>query len=709
MKDLINDGKARKRAVKIALPRGVTLEGRVVDDRGDPLVDVRVASSTRTDDDGRFILASMVAAYEYNVQLWRRGYVGITTTADHETATGGHWTVTLVPERVVKVEGVARFSDGNPVRNSKIEFKLKPLGATHTLDERIRGVRCETRSDGSFTVTLPEEIEYSGVATAFETVKFNIGRTWRCPFPKVGATTELLELVFENRNCIRLNVTHTNRLPESLKLNLSCRFERRRTMEEQTIPVTTRNVVFDRLAAGDYEVSVVVTSAEHWNWSQAVTIPAGDAPQTADVTIQIPELHFGDVVAKFVMPDGKTPLRNGRIWIDSSSGWGGAQTDEQGRLLLKTLPAGRLQLTPRGVSGVAEAPVIARVEGEKLTNLGTFRLKREDEVYGWVEGTLKYDDGSPVLGAVSDGLAVGVSTATTMQPMGFRGARIGQDGRFRIRIPAGWHDLIFDLTNAAGWMGGSQNRSSFRPKYPPDGGFERLTARISIEAGKTIQRDLVLRRPKENRKLDIKWKVPDAERVFVTTVVAADGIRLTKTVWPRSEGDSGSNEPTFQLDDVPAGRCTVVLRTNGDPYFALKTVDTSQPEPTVEFDSAESSKLAVRLSTQDGTPLRGLGLNVSTRLAGQLLGVCVVSPVTDRQPIRSERKHRALRELDDGTMIVSGLGLGNYIVTVTNGDWKHEHTLSIGKGAGTFIDWILDEIGQLVRRTLKPLVDDSLE
>ena len=121
----------------------------------------------------------MAAADEYNVLLWRRGYVGITTTADHETATGGDWTITLMPESVVNVTGVARFSDGSPVRNSKIEFKLAPLDATQAIDKQTRGVRCKTKTDGSFTVTLPEAIEYSGVATAFESVKYNIGRTWR--------------------------------------------------------------------------------------------------------------------------------------------------------------------------------------------------------------------------------------------------------------------------------------------------------------------------------------------------------------------------------------------------------------------------------------------------------------------------------------------------------------------------------------------------
>jgi len=353
--------------------------------------------------------------------------------------------------------------------------------------------------------------------------------------------------------------------------------------------------------------------------------------------------------------------------------------------------------------------VIGHVEGEKLTDLGTFQLKREEEVYGWVEGTLKYDDGSPVLGASAHGTGVGVSTATTMQPTGFRGARIGRDGQFRVRIPAGWHDVIFDLNGAAGWMGGSQQRSAFRQKFQPDSGFERLTVRVRIEAGKTIQRDLMLRRTKEKRKLNIKWKVPGAERVYVTTVVASDGIRLTKTVWALSADDSGPKEPAFRLDNVPAGRCTVVLRANGDPYFTLKTVDTSQPEPTVEFDSADSRMLAVRVSGPDGKPLRGLGLNVSTRLAGQLLGVCGIAPVAGGQPIRSEPKHRALRELDDGTMVVSSLGPGKYSVTVTNGDWKHEHTLSLNKRAGTFIDWIVDEKGQFVRRTLKPLVGDLLE
>lgn len=707
-KQLINDGKTRKQSVSIDLPRGVIVQGRVVDDKGEPVTGVRVSSLTRTGEDGRFTLSSMPASEEYSVNLWRRGYVGIIATTDHKTATGGDWTIKLVPEREVKLKGIARFANGDPIGNSKVEFKLTPLDASQAQFKGTRGTRCETTSDGTFTVTLPESIEYSGVATAFEPGEHNIGRTWKSTIPKLSASSERLQLVFDNRHRIKVSIAHTNELPASLTFNVSCRLENRRTMEEQKVSVGNNNVLFDRLSSGDYQVSVVVASAEHWNWSRDVTVPAGD-PHTADVTVRIPELHFGDIVAKFVMPDGVTPLRNSRISIDSFSGWGSRQTDDAGQLLIKTLPAGRLQLTARGVNGVAESPVVGQVEGGKLNDLGTFRLKREEDVYGWVEGTLKYDDGSPVLGAMTNGTAIGISTNGNMQPRGFRGASVGQTGQYRVRMPAGTHELTFDLTSAAGWMGANSKPVSFRHRFHPDGGFDQLTVRVNIEAGKTIKRDMVLKRTQEKRKLNIKWDLPETERVNVTTVVESDGIRLTKTVWGPSGDDSDVKTPVIKLDSVPEGHCTVILRTHTGPYFMVKTVDTTQPEPTVEFDSDDCSQLAIRVSGPDGEPLRGLGLSVTTYAAGQLVGACVINPAMPGQPDYNKPAHRAFHQLDDGTMVVSGLGQGDYSVSITNGEWKHEHTVTLGKDAGAIIEWTLDEKGKSVKRTQKPLAEGLLD
>ena len=690
-KQLINSGKLKYNNVEVRLFRGVLIKGQIVDREGQPLSDVRVAEQTYTNALGRFSFIAEGKAKEYYLHLWKRGFVSVSPKVDAKAATSGSWKYTLLPEKFSKVKGRVQFVGGKAVPLAKLEFDLFPHGEKRT-PQNNRRPSCETKVNGEFELTLPEPRAYTGIVRLYQPLKGRNGKVWKVGVERISGN-EPLNLTFDNRGTANVEVVYAKPLPKSLHLRIQCQLDDRHIMGEKTGGGGITEAEFKSLGPGKYTVKATIAKSSRFTWSKTFTIPIDAPTSTANVKLEIPELRFGSLRAKVVMPDGKTPARNARLRIDSFNGISTVKTDEDGNLKIDTWPVGRVSMSPRDIEGIAPETLLGKVVANETTDLGTIRLKRIEELYGWVEGTLKYDDGTPAIGATTNGVGVGVSTMTTMHPNGFDSSgTVGQDGKYRVRLPASQHYLAFDLLNAAGWQLQDKHVALRRfREFTPDTPFERLELKVDIEAAKTLKRDIILKRPKRKRPLKVAWNVPNVEQVYLSAIVDAGSYRLLKTV---SEYQQDVAETEFQY--VPEGKCTIAFFSASPAYFALVPVDMTRPAPTVKFDIANSSTIAVRVIDENGKSLRGLGLSVMSQFGSHRTGVCVVKPATADDG-EQQRSNWFFTEHKNGLMKVGQLAAGKYEIAVTNGDWKIERTIDLKSDFNSAIEWTIDSTGKVVK------------
>ena len=80
--------------------------------------------------------------------------------------------------------------------------------------------------------------------------------------------------------------------------------------------------------------------------------------------------------------------------------------------------------------GVAPRPFdLGLVTAGATTGPGIIRLKRTEEVYGWFEDTLTWDDGRPLRGAASMEIDSGYGESAI--PLNFTPQHLDRHGRFR--------------------------------------------------------------------------------------------------------------------------------------------------------------------------------------------------------------------------------------------------------------------------------------
>lgn len=712
-----NKGTAAEIPIDIKFAEPVEIQGLVVDTNGKPLEGVRISSREYTNQHGRFAL-TMGRSNEYRFQIWQRGYLDSYHVVPHKTATAGVWRSVLTPEKDAKITGTATFPDGTPLRNLKLQFSFTAI-RKEDRKEYPQGARSETKSDGTFEVTLPEPKKFSTTVTAFEPSEHNIGRVWKTTVAEVGPGSKPLSLTFDNRHRVQVKLSQTEPLPESLELTLGCQLDSRRTMEEKQISASSKETVFAGLTPGKYRIVASVKTAGHRHFEAHAEIQPGKDQQTVTAELRIPAFKFGDLTATFLRPDGKTPYQ-GHIRLYSTGSLGRHTADNAGRLTVRTVPVGRVQLTASGAEGLAESPSPGIVKANEMTDLGTIRLKAEEEVYGWVVGQVKYPDGSPLLGATANGIAHGVDTSLTSQPNGFQANRVSAKGEFKLRMNDGLHNVTFDLTNVATWPGGKpagNSFSSFRPSGFPKAGFHRLTARLKAERGKTRTHDIVVPRFKPGRSLKINFNraLPTAKDVdpknsfsqhapMVTAMVKSGDVWLSGSATMKDNGD-GTSSAT--IDKVPAGRGHVVFRSFNPSWMTVADFAEDDNSPVLSFDPDESATLLTRILDEEGKPLKGLGLYVSTMLADHELGIARVFPLAAGQTQTDKPRHWTMDERPDGTVIIRGLGPVNASLSFEiSGDsgirrWAHRVPLNLEGKAGARVTWHVDGSGKLLSKEVE--------
>ncbi len=649
-----NDDLAKLDAVDVEIPKGVTLLGRVVDQQGQPLADVRVSSLTRTDQDGRFAAVMPAGNDEFNVDLWRRGFVGISAKTDKQTATNGDWQIEMYMEESVRVRGRATFVDGKPIKDGRLKFELHLTSKGDVPNRHWTEVRCETDQQGRFQITLPAPAVYKALVTAQEDDRLANRRQWTTSVDALSPASSPLNLVFQNRGNITVQIGYTKPLPAELTLVVDCSFAQGRLVSQQKVTPNTDAISFKGLAPGDYSVSVWLEQASQRRWSRDLTIP-NEEPFSASAKITLPELAFGGIKGRLLMPDGKTPAAHLRLSLHSAAGARSMRTDDQGVFRAVDLLAGPISITPGDDEpNIAQVPITGRtIEGGRITYLGNVRLKRTDEEFGWLEGVLQRDDGQPIRDADIIGYYAGLDGAIRMVPSGFQVATTDQQGAFRIRVRKGKQKLLFQLSGGA-----------------PSGGFvvgeygiesRRLIVDVEIQPGETTHRRLVLQQRPGRDEVTVRWNQEDL-RPHIVGVAVQDSFRWTSALL--AVGD------THTFKQVPAGAFQLMIRDLEKPFFAVQSVPAEDFANGIEINSA-STELLVTATDSQHRAIKDLGITITAQLGNEAAYVCRVPPKADDHDNKIARNNKMFQQLADGSMRIIGLAPGAYRVEITNGSWKH--------------------------------------
>jgi hypothetical protein len=294
-----------------------------------------------------------------------------------------------------------------------------------------------------------------------------------------------------------------------------------------------------------------------------------------------------------------------------------------------------------------------------MTDLGTIIVRRLEDVTGLVEGRLRYDDGSPVLGAVLHEW-LGAARPGPTGPSSL----IDADGKYpRARLFEGQSMLVFELKGAAGWPAA---KAKLDKPYGAPFIAEFLFAPVDVTPGRTITRDVTLPRGKLVT-LPVTFKGREQTGLALKLVVDLGQAKLVRTWF-----DMRPVEGPVQITNLPAGNTVVQLIAAGVGYRGYREIAEGKLAEGVMFDPADAGTIAVKLPKgqvpAEGRvgvkaypaalawleePVRGLHSNFFP------------IPGWGVEPGKAAPTHKVL---DDGTVVLLGLAPGKYLVKRDDGE-----------------------------------------
>ena len=580
--------------VQLVMDPGITVRGTVVDEVGNPVAGARVRRNDRfgpnktyTDEAGNFQLSGVVPDDGFvSVDLWKRGYRGVRNQRAVEAeAQSGNWQLTLSREDSLTLSGQAVFADGTPAADMQVHFLLR------NQDDRGYARGTTTDVEGQFTSVVTEPGTFSGSIWLEEPAEERYlphGR-WQTPVDGITPGRHDIELVFENRGQISVNVEPANALPPSREFQVACTIVGPRdksvdgVVASATVGAEGGTAVFENLSPGSYKVEVKDVKARHWTWSKNVVLPDDTGSLDADVLFPLPELHFGSVRARVLEPDGTTPVKEGRIWLDSPASWGMIDFRD-GRIEIDEVPAGNIWLSTRQKRYI-RSTVTGVVRQGETTDLGDIVLVPEEVGAGWVEGRILFDDGTPALGA-------------ELNRFVFARATIGPDGRFRAQLPVGARMLLVDLHGEPRWPRARlyESRSGYSAFHFP-GGVETIIVPVDVKSGVTVTKDIVIPHSTLGT-VHVECRGIEGGRLRDTLVVECGGqLFACQSLGGRDELGS------FVLEDVPTGTRILILRT--DNYCGYLEDDTGEPDTVFTFDPDKTGSIVGKVLLEAGRPVKG--------------------------------------------------------------------------------------------------------
>ena len=593
------------------------------------------------------------------------------------------------------IQGDATFADGEPLANLELEFRLRPIGEEPEDSVRlpkIEYLRCETNSEGSFDLKLPNDLEYSGDVIATKWIDHD-RRCWHSKIQKLNSNTRNpLELVFENRGRIFLGFLGTSNLPPDIEPLVAVSSADGVRLNRKLDADSRGRMVLNGLEPAEYQIEVYANELSASGWKQSVTVPSA-SPFRAVATFQFPEFKFGSFKARVLLPDGETPAANARFIAtnvdENSRGYGRKElvANNEG-LVTGRMGVGEVHLkydptnaVPRGIivgddiaglkadlrmlknnghSGIAPTSFRAHVRADELTDMGTLRLQKEEEVFAWVEGVIKYADGMAEENLISGGELLSLSEGLPMigSEGSFRPIAKLEAGAFSARLNAGNRVLAIGIEGTGkplGAAGGFLVAGERRDK-------KHVLLPLELAAGEKIRREVVL--PLRGSDRSIKLNFEEEQSWAVLLIEIAPGV-----VW-RCEGQFEIGCKHFE--NVPAGEGLVIVRTNSGDYFAYRKIPAETEYEEISFSKRDVGKLQVAINQIEGQQTENLVIQLS-----------MDSPLGPFASFRAGVKSPILKREGDGSFAFEGIAPGKYRVAVGDGKLHQEQNCEIERGRTT--------------------------
>ena len=279
-----------------------------------------------------------------------------------------------------------------------------------------------------------------------------------------------------------------------------------------------------------------------------------------------------------------------------------------------------------------------------------------------VVGTLRYEDGSPVKGAL-------------VGPVGRAKVPLGDDGRYQVRVDPNWGRLFVSLKDVRDWP--SNNSPPRDPAYLR----EVLDIKV-IEVGPSVVRRNITLNRTQLRTVKLWWNgpttkgrlrlysnppqdwltdaaVPPNKRPAGDKQVAVPGERQLLVI-SRTLDVTLEHGKQFVINDVPPG----------DGHVGITLAETLQPlawpltggeeDEQLVYNPADTGSVDVKVLGDDGKPLKQLAiLNVMRLLPNMVFGV-FNSAAGDQCDL-----HRPVFDAKTQTHRVSHLQSGRYQANVT--------------------------------------------
>lgn len=670
----------------VTMPKSITIRGNVVDSKKKPLSKVRVRFSGHgtnaedevdrdiTDENGKF--AIVVADENYGgrffISLLHPHRVFSRSVTNRLLALSGDWEIAMATKAELEVQGHAIFADGTPLSKMKIELNLSSISPESKVEfeEAIRSnpVQAVTDESGHFKAILPMNTECYGVAVAQQSSDNGTSRRWECKIPRLVIGSEPLELQFENRGVIQVNLFGTAALPENAKLSLRLHSTKyNQSIIQEQLSIREREKVYEYLEPGEYKVRVSIQKFGLESPETTVVIP-NEEPFFGLAKIQFAKATFGGIKAKLFMPDGQTPARNLQVFLFGerdirSSG----KTDNDGRIDMQNLPTGKIWLSVRTTGGFTPVVAEANVASNTTIDLGEIQIKSENSGFFWLEGTVAYDGGGSV-GRVELSRRFG---AFTERRSGDPYLNLDWDGGFRVQVPRGSNEIGFKIYGIS-----KPNPGAFSFMQEVE---RNLILKLDVDAGNTVRHDLAVPRREDCRDVVVTWIGEDVTELTIATEWQDDRRWIYSGRSFRSFDSSGTRIKTKPVTfaSFPTSMAYIVARSDHPPIFSIQLVPPGHLLQKIVFNQEELGSLEVSVFGANDELLDGFKVSMCTTLMNEKLFVNV-----------------SLAK--DGQVVVNNLGAAKYLLTVSTEKWKHDLEIDLELKTKLVIKLKVDSNGKLL-------------
>jgi len=365
-------------------------------------------------------------------------------------------------------------------------------------------VRTTTDGAGRFRVELSSEFAdhtgpIGGIAELSRDRQSEPQDRWMARFATPSAA-EQFELLFLREHTIRMQLAPAVRLPAALQVQVQ--LSARPSHGGSAIVRETRRgddlspVTVPHLTPGRYQVQVDFAGVSHFTAWQDLTIPFDSSTTEHQLTITIPEMHFGSLRVEVRNPDGRKPPDGGTVWL-SGRDLHGTQRIVNGVASFPLVPVGSVTVSSIEHDGIVGLPVRGVVAADRETTLGPLVLMTVEEAYGHVTGYVSLADGRPALGAV-------VALQNFVSPSAYGdGGRIqvSGTGEFRTSAPPDTGFLVVNLMHCDLWPPGSLAEHAttesglWAPELDKRAAFARtrsLVSPVSLTQGQTQSHPVTL-------------------------------------------------------------------------------------------------------------------------------------------------------------------------------------------------------------------------